>query len=207
LGIKVAAFGVPTREELAHDFLWRVHAACPKHGWIGVFNRSHYEDVLVAKVRSLATRSAIEARYEQINDFERLLASNGTVLRKFFLHISKDEQRERLLERLSDPEKLWKFNPGDLDDRGSWKAFENAYETAFKRCSTELAPWFVIPSDRKWARNAAVAAIVRETLASMNPQCPPGRLSEAEVKIHRHALQPSARHKPGSRRSDGPSVG
>jgi PPK2 family polyphosphate:nucleotide phosphotransferase len=172
LGVSVTAFGPPTKTELGHDYLWRVHAACPRRGTIGIFNRSHYEDVLVAKVRGLAPGDAIEQRYEQINAFERLLAENGTTVLKFMLHISRDEQKERLQERLADPTKHWKFNAGDLDDRKLWAEYQEAYETMLHRCSTPWAPWHIVPADRKWVRNAVVASVVRQTLESMNPQYP-----------------------------------
>ena len=172
LGVTVTAFRAPSEEERAHDFLWRIHAAAPRRGFIGVFNRSQYEDVLVARVRSLAPKNEIEARYEQINTFEKMLSENGTMVLKFMLHISKDEQRERLQARLDEPQSRWKFNPSDLDDRKLWDKFHAAYELMLDRCSTTWAPWHVIPADRKWARNAAIAAIVRETLENMDPQYP-----------------------------------
>lgn len=172
LGVSVTAFGKPTEEELAHDYLWRVHAAVPKKGMIGVFNRSHYEDVLVVKVRGLAPKDSIEQRYAQINAFERHLTENGVTVLKFMLHISKEEQRERLQERLDKPEKNWKFNPGDLEDRKLWDEYQVAYETLLDRCSTEYAPWRVIPADKKWRRNAIIAAIVHGTLDEMNPRYP-----------------------------------
>ena len=172
LGVSVTAFGPPTRTELAHDYLWRVHAACPRRGTIGIFNRSHYEDVLIGKVRKFAPEEAIEQRYEQINAFERLLSENGTKVLKFMLHISKDEQKERLQQRLADPKKHWKFNPGDLDDRRMWDEYQEAYETMLHRCSTPWAPWHVVPADRKWVRNAVIAAIVKQTLEDMDPQYP-----------------------------------
>jgi PPK2 family polyphosphate:nucleotide phosphotransferase len=172
LGVSVTAFGPPTRTELAHDYLWRVHAACPRRGTIGIFNRSHYEDVLIGKVRKFAPEEAIEQRYEQINAFERLLSENGTKILKFMLYISKDEQKERLQQRLADPKKHWKFNPGDLDDRQMWDEYQEAYETMLHRCSTPWAPWHVVPADRKWVRNAVIAAIVKQTLEDMDPQYP-----------------------------------
>jgi PPK2 family polyphosphate:nucleotide phosphotransferase len=172
LGVTVTAFRRPSEEELAHDFLWRAHLACPRRGVIGIFNRSHYEDVLVGRVRKLAPPEAIEQRYDQINAFEKMLAENGTTILKFMLHISKEEQRERLQERLDEPKSRWKFNPGDLEDRKLWDAYQVAYELMLERCSTAWAPWYVIPADRKWARNAAVGAIVRETLEAMAPQYP-----------------------------------
>jgi PPK2 family polyphosphate:nucleotide phosphotransferase len=172
LGVSVTAFKRPSEEELAHDFLWRVHMAAPRRGTIGIFNRSHYEDVLVGRVRSLAPKEAIEQRYDQINAFERILSENGTMILKFMLHISRDEQAERLQERLDEKEKNWKFNAGDLEDRKLWGEFEKAYETALTRCSTGHAPWMVVPADRKWARNCIIAAVVRETLEVMDPQYP-----------------------------------
>ncbi|MCB8821198.1 polyphosphate kinase 2 family protein [Microvirga rosea] len=172
IGVSVTAFRAPTEAELAHDYLWRAHLAAPKRGMIGIFNRSHYEDVLVGKVRELATKKAIEQRYEQINAFERMLTDNGTVILKFMLHISKDEQKERLQERLDDPKKHWKFNPGDLEDRKRWDDFQEAYEIMLNRCSTDWAPWYVIPADRKWVRNAIIARIVKATLEDMDPKYP-----------------------------------
>jgi PPK2 family polyphosphate:nucleotide phosphotransferase len=172
LGVSVTAFRRPSEEESAHDFLWRVHKVCPRRGTIGIFNRSHYEDVLVARVRGLAPLETIEQRYEQINAFEAMLAENGTVILKFMLHISKEEQRERLLARLEEPRSRWKFDPGDLDDRKHWDDYQAAYETMLERCSTPHAPWHVIPADRKWVRNALVAAIVRAKLEAMDPQYP-----------------------------------
>jgi len=172
LGVVVTAFKKPSEEELAHDFLWRAHIAAPRRGFIGIFNRSHYEDVLVGRVRKLASKDEIEKRYGQINAFEKILAENGTTVLKFMLHISKKEQRERLQARLDEPQSRWKFNPSDLDDRKLWDKFAAAYEIMLDKCSTAWAPWHVIPADRKWARNAAIAAIVRETLEEMNPQYP-----------------------------------
>ena len=184
LGVTVTAFRRPSEEELAHDFLWRAHLACPRRGTIGIFNRSHYEDVLVGRVRKLAPLEAIEQRYEQINAFERTLAENGTTILKFMLHISKTEQRERLQARLDEPDSRWKFNPGDLEDRKLWEEYQAAYELMLDKCSTAWAPWHVIPADRKWARNAAVAAIVRDTLETMNPQYPKPDWDPKEFKLH-----------------------
>jgi PPK2 family polyphosphate:nucleotide phosphotransferase len=172
LGVSVTAFRRPSEEELAHDFLWRAHLACPRRGTIGIFNRSHYEDVLIARVKGLAPAEEIEARYEQINAFEKMLTENGTTILKFMLHISKEEQRQRLQDRLDEPGSRWKFNPGNLDDRKLWDDFRRAYEIVLARCSTQWAPWHVIPADRKWARNAAIAAIARETLETMAPEYP-----------------------------------
>jgi PPK2 family polyphosphate:nucleotide phosphotransferase len=172
LGVCVTSFGRPSEEELSHDYLWRVHAAVPKHGMIGVFNRSHYEDVLVVKVRGLAPADVIAQRYEQINAFEKHLSENGVAILKFMLHISKHEQRQRLQERLDDPSKHWKFNPADLEDRALWAEYERAYEAMLSRTSTAHAPWRVVPADKKWRRNAIIAAIVRASLEEMNPAYP-----------------------------------
>ncbi len=172
LGVSVTAFKRPSEEELAHDFLWRAHVAAPRRGFIGIFNRSHYEDVLIGRVRKLAPKDDIEARYGQINEFEKILAGNGTRILKFMLHISKAEQGKRLQDRLDEKKSRWKFNPSDLDDRKLWKDYVAAYELMLDRCSTAWAPWHVIPADHKWARNAAIAAIVREALEEMDPQYP-----------------------------------
>lgn len=172
IGVSVTAFKRPSEDELAHDYLRRVHLACPRRGTIGIFNRSQYEDVLVAKVRGLASEKDIERRYDQINDFEKMLTENGTTVLKFMLHISKDEQKERLQARLDNPKKHWKFNPGDLEDRKSWDDFQEAYEAVLNKCSTEWAPWYVVPADRKWVRNAVVARVVKTTLDEMDPQYP-----------------------------------
>ena len=182
-GVRVTGFKRPTEEELAHDYLWRVHRACPPRGIIGVFNRSHYEDVLVARVHGLAGKDAIEQRYRQINDFERHLAQNGTTILKFMLHISKDEQRERLQARLDEPHKNWKFNRGDLAERKRWKDYMDAFETAIRRCNTTWAPWYVIPADRKWYRNFAVAEIVRRTLEDLDLAFPPAGQDLEDVVV------------------------
>ena len=183
LGVHVTAFRQPSEEERAHDFLWRVHRAAPARGTIGIFNRSHYEDVLVARVRGLAPKAEIDARYDQINEFERMLSANGTTILKFMLHISREEQRERLQARLVEPHKRWKFNPGDLDDRRDWDSFQAAYEIALTRCSTAWAPWHVVPADRKWVRSAVIAAIVRETLAAMDLRYPEPGWDPASFRI------------------------
>ena len=183
LGVSVTAFKPPSELEAAHDYLWRAHCACPRRGTIGIFNRSYYEDVLVVKVRGLAPRDAVEQRYEQINAFEKMLHENGTTVLKFMLHISKDEQAERLRSRLEDPTKHWKFNPGDLADRALWDEYQAAYQTVLRRCSTDWAPWHVVPANRKWARNAVVAAIVKATLKEMNPQYPPAAWKPGDFTI------------------------
>ena len=183
LGVCVTPFGRPSEEELAHDYLWRVHAAAPRKGVLGVFNRSHYEDVLVVKVRNLAPAEAVARRYGQINAFEQHLTENGTMILKFMLHISKDEQRQRLQERLDQPSKTWKFNPSDLEDRALWADYEMAYNAMLERCSTAHAPWRVIPADKKWRRNAIIAAIVRGTLERMAPAYPKPDWKASDFRI------------------------
>ena len=171
-GCKVVPFKAPSKEELDHDFLWRIHRAVPPRGEIGIFNRSHYEDVLIVRVHELVPKSVWSKRYEQINRFERNLAENGTTIIKFFLCISKDEQRERLQARLDDPTKNWKFNPGDLDERKKWDDYIAAYEAVLKKCSRRQAPWFVVPADRKWFRNLVISEILCETLEGMKLKMP-----------------------------------
>lgn len=171
-GVRVTGFGVPTKEELAHDFLWRVHPHAPGRGRIAIFNRSHYEDVLVVRVARLAPASVWRRRYAQINDFERLLAGSGTTILKFLLHISRDEQRERFQKRLDNPAKRWKFRLGDLEARAQWDAYQSAYNEALARCSPETAPWFIIPANRKWYRDLAVARVVADAARRMAPQFP-----------------------------------
>jgi len=156
---------------------------CPRRGTIGIFNRSHYEDVLVGRVRKLAPAKDIEARYEQINAFEKVLTENGTTILKFMLHISKKEQGERLQDRLDEPDSRWKFDPRDLEERKLWDQYQAAYEVMLNKCSTAWAPWHVIPSDRKWARNAAIAGIVRETLEAMKPQYPKPDWNPKDFKV------------------------
>ena len=172
LGVKVASFKKPTEAELARDYLWRVHPHVPANGEIVIFNRSHYEDVLVVRVHDLVPNERWRRRYQQIVDFERLLIEEGTTIVKFFLHISKDEQRERLQARLDDPQKHWKFSLGDLDERKRWDEYQAAYEEAISNTSTESAPWYVIPANRKWYRNIVVATILIETLESLDLQFP-----------------------------------
>lgn len=161
----VTSFKVPTEEELAHDFLWRVHAHTPRLGDIKIFNRSHYEDVLVVRVHKLVPEEVWRERYEHINAFERLLADSATVILKFYLHISKEEQEERLLEREKDPTKSWKLSVADWKERECWGDYTAAYEEALNRCSTKDAPWFIVPADKKWFRNLAVAEALRDALA------------------------------------------
>jgi PPK2 family polyphosphate:nucleotide phosphotransferase len=172
LGVTATSFKAPTEEEQRHDFLWRIHRAVPGRGTIGVFNRSHYEDVLVVRVRKLAPESVWRPRYEQINLFERILVENDTVVLKFVLHISREEQRERLLARLNDLEKYWKFNAGDLAERELWDDYTEAYREMLARTSTTPAPWFVVPADSKRVRDVLVARTIVETLEGMNPRWP-----------------------------------
>jgi PPK2 family polyphosphate:nucleotide phosphotransferase len=172
-GCTVSSFKVPTSEELAHDYLWRIHRRVPGKGEIGIFNRSHYEDVLVVRVHRLVPRKVWSARYRQINDFERLLTESGTTIVKFFLHISRDEQRQRFQDRYDDPTKRWKFSMGDLAERARWDEYMAAYEDALTRTSTAEAPWYVIPADRNWFRNLAVSAILADTIADLKPVFPP----------------------------------
>ena len=171
-GFEVRSFGPPTQMEMAHDYLWRIHPHVPRNGAITIFNRSHYEDVLVVRVRELAPEDRWRRRYQHINDFERLLTDEGTAIVKLFLHISPEEQRARLQARLDDPTKRWKFREGDLEDRKLWAQFQTAYEEALTRTSTDKAPWYVIPANRKWYRNLAVSSILIETLERMDPKFP-----------------------------------
>jgi PPK2 family polyphosphate:nucleotide phosphotransferase len=172
-GVHLASFKKPTPVELKHDFLWRIAAQVPQPGQIGVFNRSQYEDVLAVRVHDLVPAEEWSTRYAKINAFEQKLILEGTVVVKCFLHISKDTQRERLAARLEDPTKYWKYNPADVDERGFWADYQEAYTEALRRCNTVGAPWFVIPSDRKWYRNWAVAQLLLETLRELDPQYPP----------------------------------
>jgi PPK2 family polyphosphate:nucleotide phosphotransferase len=167
-GVQIKAFKAPSKLELSHDFLWRVKRELPGPGMIGIFDRSHYEDVLIARVRGLVAESVWRGRYDEINDWEAELVASGTVVVKCFLHISPDKQKERLQERLEDPEKYWKYNPGDLSERARWPQYAEAYQEALERCSTQHAPWFVIPSDRKWYRNWAVAQLLTEHLRTLD---------------------------------------
>ncbi len=171
-GVRITSFKAPTDEEREHDFLWRVRRALPEPGYIGVFDRSHYEDVLIGRVRELAGPDEIERRYGAINDLERELVDSGTTIVKCMLHISADEQKERLLARLGKSSKHWKFNPGDIDERAQWPRYREAYEIALERTNTEHAPWFVIPSGKKWYRNLAIGRLLYDTLRRMDPQWP-----------------------------------
>ncbi|MGB2571959.1 PPK2 family polyphosphate kinase [Micromonospora citrea] len=168
LGLHIRSFGPPTEEERRHDFLWRIRRALPPPGYVGVFNRSHYEDVLVARVDALVPEATWRARYDEINAFERELVDAGVTLVKVMLHISRAEQGERLMERLTDPTKHWKYNPADLDSRARWDDYQGAYAEALGRCGTDVAPWFVVPADRKWYRDWAVSHLLRETFDTLH---------------------------------------
>jgi len=171
-GVEVTPFKVPEGKEKRHDYLWRVHNAVPDYGEIGIFNRSHYEDVLVVRVHGLVPKSVWSKRYRQINDFERMLSENGVTIIKFLLYISKEEQAKRFRERLEDKRKNWKFSPSDLKEREYWDAYIEAYNEVLEKCNTEYAPWYVIPANKKWFRNLAVAQILLETMEGMKMQFP-----------------------------------
>lgn len=182
-GVHLTNFKYPSAEEWDHDFLWRVHHAAPPKGAIGIWNRSHYEDVLVPRVHKQISEEVWRERCEDINAFERLLHRNGATLLKFFLHISKDEQKERLEARLKDPTKLWKFNPDDLKERANWNAYQEAYEAVINKCSTDEASWHIIPANRKWARNLILLETVVRTLEKMNPLYPPPAFDPKSIVV------------------------
>jgi PPK2 family polyphosphate:nucleotide phosphotransferase len=181
-GVRITSFKAPTEEELAQDFLWRIRRALPPCGLVGVFDRSHYEDVLIARVRGLAPPEEIERRYDAINEFESELVESGTHVVKCMLHISPEEQKERLRSRLKHPDKHWKFNPGDIDERARWADYRRAYEIALERTGTEHAPWHVVPADRKWYRNLAIGRLLLTTLRSMDLQWPAADFDVAEQR-------------------------
>ncbi|WKD31938.1 PPK2 family polyphosphate kinase [Streptomyces xanthophaeus] len=181
-GCRIKAFKAPTAEELGHPFLWRIKQELPRSGEIGIFDRSHYEDVLIARVRELVPRNRVRARYAQINRFEKALADDGVTVVKVFLHISYEKQRARLLERLDNPDKHWKFDVGDIEERSAWPAYQEAYEVALERCSTDAAPWYVVPADRKWYRNWAISTLLREHLEDIDPQYPKGDFDVEECR-------------------------
>jgi PPK2 family polyphosphate:nucleotide phosphotransferase len=183
LGVHTAAWKAPTPDEQAHDYLWRIHAKVPASGEVAIFNRSHYEDVLVPVARGWITKDETAQRYAQINDFERMLAENGTVVLKFFLHISKDEQRLRLQARLDDPTKHWKFAPGDLEDRKLWDTFQAAYSAAIAATGTAHAPWTIVPADSKTHRNLMIARVVKDALVRLKLRYPPGDPALASLKV------------------------
>jgi PPK2 family polyphosphate:nucleotide phosphotransferase len=172
VGVRITSFKAPSEEERAHDFLWRIEKAVPEPGYLGVFDRSHYEDVLIQRVRGFAPPEEIERRYGAINDFEQRLVDEGTVVVKCMLHISPDEQKKRLLARLDDPTKHWKYNPGDVDERQLWSQYADAYAIALERTNTDAAPWYVVPSDKKWYRNLAIARLLRESLEDLDLEWP-----------------------------------
>lgn len=184
-GVKVTSFKAPTDEEKAHDFLWRIEKALPPAGLIGVFDRSHFEDVLIVKVHEWADAAEIERRYEAINAFEQKLVDSGTIVVKCMLHISPEEQKSRLLARLDDPTKHWKFNPGDLDERALWPAYRDAYEIALERTNTAAAPWHVIPSDRKWYRNLVIGHLLLDALRGLDLQWP---VADFDVEVEKQRL-------------------
>ncbi len=187
-GVRITSFKAPTKAERRHDFLWRIRQAVPAGGLIGIFNRSQYEDVLIVRVHDLVAESEWSTRYGRINAFERELSDDGVHFVKVFLHISKEEQKERLLARLDDPTKHFKYNPADVDERGFWDDYQRAYEAVLERCSTDVAPWYLVPADRKWYRNFAVARLVTEALEVMNPTYPP---ADFDIATERERLSAS----------------
>ena len=197
-GVKVASFKVPTPEEMDHDYLWRIHKQIPGKGEIVIFNRSHYEDLLVVRVHKLAPRKVWEKRFQHINEFERMLKDEGTTIIKFYLNIDQDEQKQRLLERISTPEKNWKFNPGDLEERKLWKNYMEAYEDVLSKTSKPWAPWYIIPANRNWYRNLAVSTILVDTLEKLKMKYP-----QPVENIQQYAIQldPNAGGKPAVERT------
>ena len=189
-GVNVVSYGVPTPEEREHDFLWRVHRHAPRRGEIAIWNRSHYEDVLVVRVHDLVPKALWKERFEHINDFEQMLAEHGTIILKFFLHISRAEQEERLLEREQDPRTAWKLNVGDWKEREKWKDYTEAYEDVLSRCASKSAPWHIVPADSKWYRNLVVAEAVRDAMKPFKKEwldtlAESGRAREAELARYR----------------------
>ena len=185
-GVRVNSFKAPSATELAHDFLWRVHQVVPERGMIGIFNRSHYEDVLVVRVHELVPKDVWSKRYDQINEFERILTENGVVILKFFLHISRDEQTKRLIERIEDPTKNWKFKAGDLDERKLWDKYNAAYKDALRKCSTEWAPWYLVPANKNKARNYLIAKRIVTTLDTLGLEYP---TAKTDLKEYLKVLQ------------------
>lgn len=182
-GLELARFREPSQAELEHDFLWRAHKVVPSRGMLGIWNRSHYEDVLVARVHKLVPKKAWKERYDQINRFEEILTENGTTILKFMLHISKDEQRKRLQARIDDPTKRWKFSAADLKERPFWDDYQDAYQDAISRCSTRFAPWYIVPANHKWARDFAIIDVVFHHLKKMKPRYPKIRFNPAATKV------------------------
>ncbi len=183
-GVKVASFKVPTPDEMAHDFLWRVHKVVPANGEMVIFNRSQYEDVLVVRVHEYVPISVWKKRFDQINEFEKLLTENGTTILKFFLHIDKNEQKERLQARLDDPSKHWKFRLGDLEERKLWDKYQEAYEDVFNKTSTEHAPWYIVPANRKWYRDLVISNVLVNTLKDLKMKYP-----ESEENLNRVVIE------------------
>jgi len=181
-GVKITSFKAPTAEERKHRFLWRIRNAVPEPGYVGVFDRSHYEDVLVARVHGLAEPATIESRYDQINEFEAELVSEGVVIIKCMLHVSAEEQRARLLARLDNEDKYWKFNPADIDERGHWADYQRAYEVALERTNTVIAPWYVVPADKKWYRNLVIGELLLDALRGMALRWPPADFDVEEQR-------------------------
>lgn len=182
-GLQITSFKAPTADELDHDFLWRIHRATPGKGMIGIWNRSHYEDVLVVRVHKLVEKEVWKRRYDEINRFEKNLSDSGTTILKFMLHISKEEQKKRLQARLDDPEKRWKFNQGDIKERALWDDYQRAYEDAINHCTTDFAPWHIVPADHKWARNLAIMETVVRTLKKLKPAFPRLTFDPKEVSL------------------------
>jgi PPK2 family polyphosphate:nucleotide phosphotransferase len=195
-GCTVTGFKVPSKEEAAHDFMWRYHQATPGKGHVAIFNRSHYEDVLIQRVHNMVPESVWSQRYEHINNFEKLLADNGTHILKFYLHIDAEEQLERFKTRIVDPARHWKISEGDYAERPFWDPYTEAFEAALSKCSTEHAPWFVIPSNHKWFRNLAISQIVSDTLASLNMKFPAPTVDIDEIKKKYHAIVEQERDGP-----------
>ena len=183
-GCPVTSFKGPSKRELSHDYLWRIHQAVPAKGQVGIFNRSHYEDVLVVRVLKLVEEAVWSGRYDEINEFEAMLANSGTRVLKFFLYIDPEEQKERFQARLDDPLKHWKFSTGDLEQRKLWNHYIDAYQDMLDRCSTDHAPWYVVPANRKWFRNVLISQVTRETLEDMNPQLPEAEEGLSDIVIH-----------------------
>ncbi len=188
-GTRVTSFKVPSKEELAHDFLWRCHIAAPARGTVGIFNRSHYEDVLVVRVHDLVPPQIWSKRYDHINAFERLLADTGTLILKFYLHIDREEQLVRFKKRIDNPKKNWKISQADYGERPFWEAYTHAFQDALARCSTEVAPWFIIPANRKWVRNLLVADIVAESLRGLDMRYPEPQADIAEIRRQYHEAE------------------
>jgi len=188
-GTRVTSFKVPSNEEQAHDFLWRCHKAAPKRGMVGIFNRSHYEDVLVVRVHDLVPKKTWSKRFDHINAFESLLADKGTIILKFYLHIDRDEQLERFKKRMDNPKKNWKISDADYTERPYWDAYTEAFEDALSKCSTDIAPWFVVPANRKWARNLVIAEIVVDTMKGLDMRFPEPEVDIEEIRRKYHEAE------------------